>query len=84
MLIEVAEPFDEGCDFGIAPHPGREALKVRQRLVRVTVGADSLDEAVDPVGIRPVPLHGDEVEAVLRDQTLGDGCPLLVELVCPM
>jgi hypothetical protein len=60
-----AQPFDEVTDFDISPHPGREAREsfFGRWFMRVVAHV-----AVDPRGVRPIRLDGDDVEPVLLDQ----------------
>jgi hypothetical protein len=83
-LVVAAQPPDERLDDLVAPHPAREAQEVAERGVGVAVLALAPDEAVDPVGLWPVRLHGDGVEAGVLDQPPGHARPLDVELVRPV
>ena len=80
----LAQPADEIEHLGVAPHPGREAAEVAQRLLGVGVLGRPVHVAVDAVGVGPVGLDGDRAEAVLVDQPPGDPGPLAVELVRPV
>ena len=80
-VVVRAQPADEVEHLGVAPHPGREALKAAQRLLGVRVLAGPADVAVDAVGVGPVGLDGDAGETLLLDQPAGDQGALAVELV---
>jgi hypothetical protein len=80
-VVERAQPAREVDDVGIAPHPGQEALKAAQRLLRVGVRAGTLDVAADAVGSGPVALDRHLYEAALGDQAARDPGPPAVELV---
>jgi len=78
-VVAFAQPVDELDHLGVAPHPGREAPEISQRLPSGAIVREPHHVAVDPVRVRPVGLHGDDVEAVVFDQVLGDARPRVVE-----
>jgi hypothetical protein len=80
-VIEVAQPPGELRDLGVAPHPDREAAEVLQGLLGGAVVRLCAYEAVEPVGVGPVGLHGYRSVAGLRYEALGDRGPFGVELV---
>src|SRR5207237_1218550 len=55
--------------------------EVAERLDRLRVVADAANEPVDAIGIRPICLDIDGVEALLGDESLGDLRAVAVELV---
>src|SRR2546421_12936838 len=80
-LVVAAQPLGELDDDAVAPHPGRKTLEAAERFLRARVRALAAHVAVDAVGVRPVGLDGDGVEALLNDQTFSYLRPLAVELV---
>src|SRR5439155_10917757 len=82
VLVPLAKPLDELEHDGVTPHPGREAAEAGERIVGGAVVPGAADVAVHAVGIRPVGLGGDRVEAVLVEQALRQLRAQRVELVC--
>ena len=80
-VVVLAQERHELRHLDVAPHPGREAPEVAERLLRGRVVARRAHEAVDPVGVRPVGLDRDGREAALGDQALRDLRALAVELL---
>ena len=62
----------------------RESLEAAQRVVGVGGARRGRDVTVHPIGIGPVSLDGDRVEAELVDQSPGETGALSVELVRPV
>jgi len=73
----IAQPFGEVLDFGVAPHPGREAAK---RRLRTGYSGPMTHIAIYHRGIRPVSLDRHNVETMLFDQPPGDQRACTVEL----
>ena len=65
-------PLDELHDVRVAPHPGREAAEVAQRLLRVDIRRQPHHVPVDPVGVGEVTLDRYGIEAELVDEPAGD------------
>src|SRR5262249_15385476 len=80
-VIVVAEPADKIEDVGVAPPPRWKTLEACERIHGIGVVAPSANVAVDSIGVRPVGLDGDRIEALLDDQALRDLGPLPVELM---
>jgi hypothetical protein len=80
----VAEPRDEIADDFVPPHPRRESLEARERIVRGAIVALVLEIAIDTIGVRPIAFDADGSEVFLENQSLRDGDTLGVELVCPV
>ena len=75
-VVVPAHPVDEFHHVGIAPHPGREALK--RRLGRGSRRAMA-HISVHRRRIGPVRFHRDNGESVFLDQVAGDRCSSAVE-----
>ena len=69
-VVVRAEPLDEPCGRLVPPHPVREpSPKVRERLLRALVPERAAgDVPVHTLGVRPVALDDDSLEAVPLDQ----------------
>ena len=74
-------PVDKGGDIGIAPHPGREALK--GRLVAKS-GGSMAHVAIDCRRVGPVGFDCNDCKPVCLDQVPGDGGASAIELRCPV
>jgi hypothetical protein len=76
-----AEPPDEVEHVGVPPHPRRESLEVTQRIDGVSVGPKATDVAVHAIGVGPVGLRCDRMEALLLDEALRELRAEPIELV---
>ncbi len=76
--VSASQPADELVHVFVAPHPGRESRERRERQLRAGPIAEHV--VIDPGGVGPVGLDGDEVEAAPFDEGLRDPRPHPVEL----
>jgi hypothetical protein len=83
-LVVPAQPFRKSDDLPVGPHPGRPAVVAAQRLLGCRVTQLAMDVAVDAIAVGPVPLDGNEAEALLLDQATADPCSPEVILVRPV
>jgi hypothetical protein len=77
------QPVDERQDVDVSPHPDREATELAECL-HCRAPFPTAHEAVHAIGIGPVGLHCDRVEAALLDEEAGNPGSLAVELVRPV
>ena len=71
LVIPRAQPLDQLDDLLVGPHPRWPTVEGVEHLAGVIPRAlEGLDIAVDPITVRPVPLDGDEGEALLLDEPL--------------
>ncbi len=80
-VIVLPQPANEVKHVRVAPHPGGKALEIREGLDGFLVVALALEEAIDPISVRPVGLDGHGGEAFFPDQAFGDLRPGAIELV---
>ena len=78
------EPLDEAQHISVSPHPCGEPPKASERGVGILVGRHTHHISVDPVGVRPISLDGDDREAQFVDQAPGDPGALAIELMGAM
>ena len=78
------EPADKIEDVGVAPHPGREATEITERLLGILVDTRASHVPVDAVGVGPVGLDGHGGEALLLDEAPRDERPFAIKLVRPV
>ena len=75
------QPGDKAQHVGIAPHPQGKAGKVAQGVESRHVAALSRDIAMDPMGVRPIRLHGHGGEPFFANQALGQHRPVSIKFV---
>ena len=80
-VVSRSQPLDEPAHVTVAPHPRREPLEVGECRRCIDVGGLAHHVAVDSIGVGPVGLDGDRVEALLVDQTLRDARSFAIEIV---
>jgi hypothetical protein len=84
--IVTAQPVDEVRHGGVAPHPSGEAFEAGECRLRVggRGGRRALDEAVDPIGVRPVAFDRNGGKSALLDQRAAEFGAQCVEFMRAM